>query len=1167
MKKTEFFISCIFLLFILICKINSQICFGLTNPAACNGAAGTCIGLDSCSCVAGWTDPDCSVPICYGLIEPLACNGPLGTCLGPDTCSCTAGWGGVDCTSPICYGLTDPAACTGSQGTCTAPDTCTCAVGHSGPECQETICYGLIDPAACSGIFGTCVAPDTCNCVPGYSGLDCAFFSCNGVPSVSGLTCNMHGTCVSSDNCVCDPGWTGGFCQFPICYGIPSSTGIACGGILQGNCTAPDNCVCESGWTDPDCGTPSCFGLMDPAACSGSQGVCLGGNICQCSPGFIGSNCSLPLPPPPSACIIDNTILSSNPDFEYIYWHNLTHAIGGCRAAPIQHIYVTTGQTIFDPPVTITRLNSDQNELLLEPLGVGATPIMVGFNHTLTTTYNKINITGLHFVSLDFPGGVLSTPGINYAHIFGGQTNELIFNNVILQSLPFPASAPSITNEPNIERLIDVKSSGGFQFIMSELLGSRKGGLVVGDGLSSNATSGSEIIITDTNGQHNWGNFIKLTGVQRLTMFNNLCNTLCGGIAEDGDAVINIDYKGILNAPGTFYLNAINNQVIVSNALLQSTVGNPLTTGGFLSAFRIAGLNNVYDVALGIELFNFKNNIGSGLPGGIRFQSVSKDILKLNYIGELIVLDDSRQELRQNALVNSNFNPLIGNFQGSEFDVRSGSAVTDPVASSTNTCNDYCLPDLLCCEVNSNFNATTPGFGSIRFQTVQDAIVHRPGGCNFTFRCIKLTRTPGLEITTHFEDICWDDIEDVLFIGEVDPATNRRVRLTGLHTLARGISKKITFQTIRFQANATHHSQNIPIISPKPGIPPVMYELTFEDNWVTTEGLDSSTNHQAEFIFIPELEFGKFTINTTRIKSGFNNPGGSIIKIQYVTTTNSSSCADVEIRDLIIDKAADNALWIKNPKQIKMIGNTINECGSHLPQPISFACVYIKHCYELHPLLPQIIQDNTLTGPLTPFYDTDDLSATFVTYTEKPTATPNLHYTHLWLDTNINQTIVDNLNPLPIQIKEIHGNTISRNVLIRERINCWDLSGIPSTTALENQRTPIRTLNLQNNPQNLGVEASFYDTISGTNDVGIAATPKPLEYIYCTQGCQPVDFDKIHLYWIIGIVASVILCCVFLICFGGIRYYTDDDEWYLGQLNTERKRFKEVYNALKKKEN
>ena len=163
-----------------------------------------------------------------------------------------------------------------------------------------------------------------------------------------------------------------------------------------------------------------------------------------------------------------------------------------------------------------------------------------------------------------------------------------------------------------------------------------------------------------------------------------------------------------------------------------------------------------------------------------------------------------------------------------------------------------------------------------------------------------------------------------------------------------------------------------------------------------------------------------------------------------------------------------------------------------------------------------------------------------------------------WFDTEIIQSTVDVLNPLPNQLLSIKNNNIQQNVLVRERINCWDESLIPTTTTPENRRIPIRTLNLLNKPQNMGIEADFHDTISGTNDVGIKSNPFPLNYLYCTQGCPDINYSKLHIIFIILIVIAIALCCLWCAVCGGIRYYTEDDEFYTGRLDVERKKLERI---------
>ena len=165
-----------------------------------------------------------------------------GNCTGPEQCSCAAGWSGVDCTVPVCSAV----PC-GPRRLCTGPDTCTCPPGYSGPNCDAAQCM-----QACSN-GGTCIAPDTCACRLGW-------FDANCTTPVCSQTCGNGGNCTAPDTCTCPAWWSGADCRTPLC---PQG----CNGV-NGYCSAPNTCTCDPSWSGHDCSKPVChqgYWRPDPA--------------------------------------------------------------------------------------------------------------------------------------------------------------------------------------------------------------------------------------------------------------------------------------------------------------------------------------------------------------------------------------------------------------------------------------------------------------------------------------------------------------------------------------------------------------------------------------------------------------------------------------------------------------------------------------------------------------------------------------------------------------------------------------------------------------------------------------------------------------------------------------------------------------------------------------
>lgn len=159
---------------------------------------------------------------------------------------------------------------------------CECPREFTGETCSEVVdACQLLEPC----VNGTCHASGaleyTCTCRAGYTGANCSEYICEGVE------CN-NGDCMLTEGgedfvCSCDLGYTGNLCNEVIsdCYYS------GCGG--NGNCT--DVCECFPGWTGTQCETKL---PCDPGPCA-NNGVCHDTNgtaTCTCAPRWTGSHCN-----------------------------------------------------------------------------------------------------------------------------------------------------------------------------------------------------------------------------------------------------------------------------------------------------------------------------------------------------------------------------------------------------------------------------------------------------------------------------------------------------------------------------------------------------------------------------------------------------------------------------------------------------------------------------------------------------------------------------------------------------------------------------------------------------------------------------------------------------------------------------------------------------------
>lgn len=279
-----------------VCHHNEDMLEGL-----CSGN-GYCEDTGVCSCREGWGGPKCNVRRC-----PASCNG-MGVC-NDGVCDCLPSRGGNDCGTPICpkhcsgngHCITPPPT---SNTSAPSEPYCNCSFPYIGEDCSKTTC-----PSGCSG-NGFCW-DGKCFCEAGWGGSDCdiQLCQCNGhgtcqdgasecfcTAGWQGASCNErvcpqdclgNGLCNrTTGECKCNPNTAGKNCsaRCPSSNDVAYDGGLLCSG--HGQCNEITGlCGCEPGWGGADCGYRTC------GACS-EHGMC--GN------GTAGSMGSVPMSHPPS---------------------------------------------------------------------------------------------------------------------------------------------------------------------------------------------------------------------------------------------------------------------------------------------------------------------------------------------------------------------------------------------------------------------------------------------------------------------------------------------------------------------------------------------------------------------------------------------------------------------------------------------------------------------------------------------------------------------------------------------------------------------------------------------------------------------------------------------------------------------------------------------------
>ena len=264
---------------------NCDLC---SYPCENNGTANA--ECDSCVCLQGYTDTNCSTEIDFCLTSPCPQNAVCHTSTLGHSCECKQGYTGTDCESEINFCLSQPCQ---NEGVCRSDlsgFSCICHEGTTGYDCSsiiDTCSVGnpCVNAAMCvNGIRGA-----ECVCSREFTGRLCetVINFCETVP------CANNGSCTSllgNYTCSCDFPYTGLECENKIDHCLPgpcSNNTVDCLNTAQGPV-----CVCERGFTGVTCGVNIDECVL--VGCNG--GVCIDevlGYKCECRLGLIGKDCEM----------------------------------------------------------------------------------------------------------------------------------------------------------------------------------------------------------------------------------------------------------------------------------------------------------------------------------------------------------------------------------------------------------------------------------------------------------------------------------------------------------------------------------------------------------------------------------------------------------------------------------------------------------------------------------------------------------------------------------------------------------------------------------------------------------------------------------------------------------------------------------------------------------
>ncbi|XP_074600062.1 uncharacterized protein LOC141854319 [Brevipalpus obovatus] len=258
-----------------------------------NGA--TCVNIPGgykCSCVSGWTAPDCSENIddcataycqngatCHDRVAAFHCECPPGKtgllCHLDDACSSNPCHSSATCyTSPV-------------DGTY----VCACRGGYTGSNCTEDIneCEQSGSPCEHGGRCVNTPGSFQCECPVGFKGSRCEI----NINECENYPCQNDGTCLDEQGgfrCICMQGFTGDRCETEIneCSDNPCLNGGTCTDLINAF-----RCTCPMGFTGSRCEQNENDCLAAPCLNGGSCVDGIANFTCECPPGFTGNQCQI----------------------------------------------------------------------------------------------------------------------------------------------------------------------------------------------------------------------------------------------------------------------------------------------------------------------------------------------------------------------------------------------------------------------------------------------------------------------------------------------------------------------------------------------------------------------------------------------------------------------------------------------------------------------------------------------------------------------------------------------------------------------------------------------------------------------------------------------------------------------------------------------------------
>lgn len=790
--------------------------------------------------------------------------------------------------------------------------------------------------------------------------------------------------------------------------------------------------------------------------------------------------------PPPSFCIVDSTVLVSNPNYFHSIFPTISSALDNCQSSPTLHIKVLEDQylesgLVFDP--------NDGNQINFT-MEANSNVVIIGHSHTISTLFLSVSFIGsIVFQSQVFP---TFTP-LNVGNIISGIVLNVFMRNITFKALSNENEVPLGLNSPDVDNLLDIILLGRkARFVDIQLFGSKKIAMRIIDGNQANPNTGAHIILEKIEGKSHLSSLLDVQGVNKIHVNGVECIQWCGAF-DAANSVFRVMNKETVSLSNKFEMNITNVNVQLTNITTQQwkTVigGGP----GYISGIWIE--NPVIDVSF-VKSFILTGLTSLDYPVGLRFVDITEEIIELSEpIGSFPIFDDLKRGMRETTRFN--------NIEGTIYDLKNGGPAGDDLLHPSNTCNDLCLPpEWEICRVDRDFSTLTPGFGTRVFHSVQNAIA----SCISTLLPMPIQLhdpdANGIVIKEHTEDIVFNASKSIRIYGPVSSLDGSRVKLIGNHVLDVGTcDDRVIIEDIELNSNT-----NAPVIF---GVD-IQYDLEINRIWMigntTTSFIKYSTT------------CGSFYGDDILVR--VSTPK-SIIYVEFSGLNNSA-----KLNKLNVDNSFGPAVHFIGVSYCRLANMVLVNC--FMIEPVSL--MQLPAC-----IIVQSADDGLI------FTRNNQINRDASAFSRVPNTANGTFFSAFWFETE-NDFFLNDTNDIGTfnEIKGWNSNTDGTSVGIR--INNIEFSPRIMVLSQLLQKEFARKISINN----IGISSSFHDVVINQLDNQIKTNPSGNERLFCSDGC-PLRIYSTENWIFIGILIGgaflvilfLLLCPTFFINFKGGHHFVN----------------------------